>query len=79
MYLNNLYFDMYLFYFEDYFYIEIENQTTLEIDFDKIKSEKLSFKYEFINLVENSELSEDEKNAVCRIGIEALKGEDLSI
>lgn len=66
-------------YFEDYFYIEIENQTTLEIDFDKIKSEKLSFKYEFISLVENSELSEDEKNAVCKIGIEALKGEDLSI
>lgn len=63
----------------DYFYIEIEDQTKMEIDFEKIKNEKLSFKYEFLRLVEESNLSEKQKNLIAQIGIEALKGEELSI
>ena len=63
----------------DYFYVEIEDQTKIEIDFEKIKNEKLSFKYEFLRLLEESELDEKQKNIIAQIGIEALKGEELSI
>ena len=63
----------------DYFYLEIEDKTTLAINLEKIKNEKLSFKYEFIKLVEESQFSEEQKRLICQLGIEALKGEDLSI
>lgn len=63
-----------------YFYIEIEDKSKLKINLEDYKNEKLSFKAEFINLVENkSDLDEKQKSKICQIGIEALKGEDLSI
>lgn len=65
--------------FSDYFYFEIQDKTTLKIDIDKIKKEKLSFKYEFISLVEESQLDDDSKRIICEIGLEALKGEDINI
>lgn len=65
--------------FSNYFYIEINDKTTFKIDIEKIKTEKLSFKYEFISLVEQSELDDESKRLVCEIGLEALKGEDLNI
>lgn len=64
----------------DYFYVEIEDKSRMKIDLDKYKNETLSFKAEFINIIEgNSELTEEQKNLVCQTGIEALKGEDLSL
>ncbi len=65
--------------FNSYFHFEIVDNSTFNIDFEKIKSEKLSFKYEFIKLVEESQLSDEQKKLICQLGIEALKGEDLSI
>lgn len=65
---------------QEYFYFEIEDKSKLKIDLEKYKNEKLSFKAEFINLVENvTELDEKQKSFICQLGIEALKGEDLSI
>ncbi len=64
---------------EDYFYIEIVDDSKLRLDIDKIKNEKLSFKYEFISLVEQSEFAEAEKQKIIEIGLEALKGEGLNI
>lgn len=65
--------------FENYFYFEIEDKTTLKIDIEMIKKEKLSFKYEFISLIEESQLDEDSKRIVREIGLEALKGEDINL
>lgn len=65
--------------FSNYFYVEIEDKTTLKIDIEKIKKEKLSFKYEFISLVEQSDLDDESKRLICEIGLEALKGEDINI
>lgn len=65
--------------FQDYFYIEVEDKTKIKIDIEKIKNEKFSFKAEFISLIEESSLSEEEKQKICKLGLEALKGEDLSI
>ena len=63
----------------NYFYFEIIDKSKLMIDFDKIKSEELSFKAEFLLLVESGEEDEDVKNKICQIGIEALRGDDLSL
>lgn len=63
----------------DYFYIEIIDNTKLKIDYDKIKNEELSFKAEFLLLVENSEEDDFSKNKICQLGIEALRGDDISL
>lgn len=66
-------------YFGDYFYFEVIDKSRFKIDIEKIKNEKLSFKYEFISLVEASDLSEEDKTKICELGLNALKGEDLSL
>ena len=63
----------------DYFYIEIVDNSKLKIDINSLKNETLSFKNEFISLVENSELTESLKQEIINLGIEALKGEDFSL
>lgn len=65
--------------FEKYFYFEIIDKSRLRLDIEKIKNEKLSFKYEFISLVESSDLEEEDKRKICEIGLEALKGEGLNV
>lgn len=65
--------------FNNYFYFEVKDNSKLKIDFDKIRNEKLSFKAEFLSLVEDSNENEDDKNKISLLGIEALKGENLSI
>ena len=66
-------------YFNEYFYFEIVDKSNLKLDIEKIKNEKLSFKYEFISLVENSDIDVEEKRKICEIGLEALKGEGLNL
>mgnify|MGYP002801298263 FL=1 len=62
----------------EYFYIEIVDNSKLKIDFDKLKNEKLSFKSEFLLLLEQNEPDEQVRNEIARLGIEALRGEDIS-
>lgn len=64
---------------KEFFYIEIEDRTRVKLNFEKFKNETLSFKAEFVNLVENSSIDEDVKNSILTIGLEALQGDDLSI
>lgn len=64
---------------DEYFYVEVIDNSKMRLDIDKIKNEKLSFKYEFISLVEKSDLSEMDKQKIIEIGLEALKGEGLNI
>ena len=64
---------------EDLFYVEIQDQSKLKIDIDKLKTETLSLKNEFISLVESSLLSDSQKQKIIALGIEALKGDNLSI
>lgn len=65
--------------FNHLFYFEMQDKSRIKIDIEKLKNEVLSFKAEFIKLVESSSLSDEKKNIVCKLGIEALNGEDLSI
>ncbi len=63
-----------------FYYFEIVDKTKIKIDIEKIKREELSFKAEFLKLVEtDKELSEEEKNMIIKLGIEALRGDELSI
>ena len=64
---------------QDFFYFEFVDNSKLKLNFEKFKNEKLSFKAEFINLVEDANLNEDEKNSILTTGLEALQGDDLSI
>ena len=64
---------------QDFFYFEFVDNSKLKLNFEKFKNEKLSFKAEFIHLVEDANLNEDEKNSILTTGLEALQGDDLSI
>ncbi len=66
-------------HFNNFFYFELKDESTLKLDIEKIKQEKLSFKYEFITLVENSDLPQEDKKLICEIGLDALKGEEINI
>ena len=67
-------------YKDRFFHFEIKDESKLKIDFDKIREEKLSLKYEFLNQVfANEDLTEDKKNKIAYAGIQALRGEDISI
>ena len=61
------------------FYCEYIDNTKLKLDFQKYKNEQLSFKAEFIKLVEESNLDENMKNQILTLGLEALQGDELSI
>lgn len=64
---------------EQFYYFELIDNTKLKIDFEKIKNEDLSFKAEFLLLVEKGEQDEELKNKISQLGIEALRGDDISI
>lgn len=64
---------------EDLFYVEIKDQSKMKVDIEKLKTETLSLKNEFISLVENSALTDEQKQKIIALGIEALKGDDLSL
>ena len=76
---NNKYLDNLKRDFSDYFYFEIVDNSKLFIDFDKLKNERLSFKAEFLKLVEENEDDETIRNKIWQLGIEALRGDDISI
>ncbi len=65
---------------DKFFYVEVSNETKLVFDLKKYANESLSLKAEFINIVNaDKTLTEDEKQQICLAGLEALKGEEVSI
>ena len=67
-------------YSDLFFFFELVDKSRLKIDLQKIATEKLSFKYEFLRLVNLDEsLTDDEKNAISILGVEALSGEEVGI
>jgi len=67
-------------YKDRFFYFEIRDESKLNIDLEKIKQEKLSLKYEFLSQVFSKEdLTEEIKNKIAYAGIQALRGEDITV
>lgn len=63
--------------FTDYFYYEkVKDETTIHIDYSQYEKDA-SLKGEFIRLVMNSDMDEQKKSQVIRLGIMALSGEEV--
>ena len=63
--------------FSDYFYFEkVYDHTHLKIDYNEYENDA-SLKGEFIRMVLQSDLSEEQKTEVIRCGILALSGEEI--
>ena len=63
--------------FAEYFYfVKIYNHTSIKIDYQDY-AEDASLKGEFIRMVSESDLSEEEKAMIIRTGLLALQGEEI--
>ncbi len=65
--------------FADYFYcIKVTDDTKLMVNYKDYEGD-VSLKGEFVRLVSESELSDEEKSMVIRAGILALQGEEINL
>lgn len=64
---------------DDYFYFDIRDDSKLRIDIERLKNETLSLKAELIKLVLETNLSEEEKEKCIKLGISALRGEEVDV
>lgn len=62
--------------YDSFFYFEVKNETKVIIKWEKFKND-MSLKGEFVRLVNEEELSEEEKNEICLTGIKAIYGGEL--
>lgn len=61
-----------------YSYFELVDKSKMQIDLEKLAQETLSFKAEFLKLAQlENTLTDEEKTAICEIGINALRGDDV--
>ena len=65
--------------FADYFYfIKVVDETKLRVNYKDYEGD-ISLKGEFVRLVSESDLSEEEKSVVIRAGLLALQGEEINV
>ncbi len=61
---------------EQYFYIEVKDDTSRPIDMEKYKDE-VSLKSELIHIVSDSDLSEETKQKILQLGLKAIDGREI--
>lgn len=61
---------------EDFYFVKVCDETKMKVDYNAYALDK-SLKGEFVRTVQNSDLDEDTKAEVIRLGIQALSGEVL--
>lgn len=61
---------------QNFFFVKIVDKTKLKIDIEKLKGD-ISLKGEFIRLVLNQDLTEQEKTDIITLGIKALEGDEI--
>ena len=67
-------------YANQFFFLEILDETKMIFDLERYAKETLSLKAEFIkNVMADETLTEEEKQQICIAGLEALKGEEISL
>ena len=65
--------------FSDYFYyLKVTDETKLLVNYKDYEGD-VSLKGEFVRLVSESDLSEEEKSMIIRMGILALQGEEINV
>lgn len=62
----------------DFFYIKGYDRTTIEIDYENFRNDK-SLKGEFVRLMEQQDMPEDERAAIIELGMKAIMGEDVEV
>jgi DNA repair exonuclease SbcCD nuclease subunit len=60
----------------DFFYIKGYDRTAVAIDYESFRNDK-SLKGEFVRLMEQQDMSEEERAAIIELGMRAIMGEDL--
>jgi DNA repair exonuclease SbcCD nuclease subunit len=63
---------------ERFYHVKLKNETVLKVDYAALETEQ-SLKGEFVRVVKASQLTDEEKAEVIKLGIAALAGEDLEI
>lgn len=67
-------------YKNKFFYLEVLDETKIFFDIEKYAKERLSLKAEFIQeVMADEDLDEETKQEICIAGLEALKGEEISL
>lgn len=62
-----------------YYYLRVKDETKVAVHYTDFKNDK-SLKGELVRLLEeDSSLSEDEKSAIIRVGLQALNGEQIEL
>jgi DNA repair exonuclease SbcCD nuclease subunit len=61
-----------------FYHVKLKDETTLKVDYAALETEQ-SLKGEFVRVVKASQLTDEEKAEVIRLGIAALAGEDIEI
>ncbi|MCR4782514.1 MAG: metallophosphoesterase [Lachnospiraceae bacterium] len=59
-----------------FYFSKVSDQTSVFIDYDSFKNDR-SLKGEFVRLLQNQELDEEEKSEIVETGIKAILGEDI--
>ena len=60
----------------EFFFVKAYDRTSVAVDYESFRNDK-SLKGEFVRLMENSEMTEEERSAVIELGLRAIMGEDL--
>ncbi len=62
----------------EFFFVKVKDETCMTINPEDYKND-ISLKGEFIRLILNSDISEEDKAAIIRIGMQALMGEEITL
>lgn len=61
---------------EKFFYFKVKDETVVHVDYDSFINDR-SLKGEFVRLVRDEDLPEDEKGKIIDVGIRAILGEEI--
>lgn len=64
---------------DNYFYFDIRDDSKLRIDIERLQYETLSLKAELIKLVLAADLTDEEKEKCIKLGVSALRGEEVDV
>lgn len=65
-------------YKDKFYYFEIVDNSSVKFNISKYMEEETSLKAEFLKLVfQDENLSEEDKNKIANVGLQALKGDDI--
>lgn len=62
----------------DFFYVKVYDRTTVQIDYESFRNDR-SLKGAFVRLMEQQQMTEEERSAIIEIGMKAIMGEEIEV